>query len=424
MKILFALLIGLQLSAYAEDICQKDLNKEYPQAGEKDTDPHIRDSFANLSMRMKRVMLTLAQKEADSATKNNGDTYIYGKGSDTLQPGDLRRAFHAKAHGCVRAEFRVDYDLSKIGSKIGQFGNDLGVFNKKDDRLTTYDAWVRFSNARGSKQSDLEDDLRGLAIKLLNIEGSRVRSRVNDERDTQDFLLTNAPVHFAKDASEMVRFAEFMLNPVSNFLKNLIAFNFENISNALKASKDIKENRTASLLTARYYSRTPFMVGQKAAKFSVTPAPCDWWHEGMDLTPHSYLNEPNGGSQPELSKSEKAVAFNWLREDLIKKLSPTDGSDVCFDFNIQFQVDACKQPVEEADIEWLRKEAPVYRVAQLRIPKQIFTGEFGAPNDQDKMCEEMRFNPWHALEAHRPIGHMNRARETVYYEVQKTRSPR
>jgi hypothetical protein len=430
-SLIIALTIGLALPVLAADkTCQLELNQEYENPSERNPDLSMTDSFANLAARLGEVVDLQAIKERRAAMNPKNiqarDTFSYGKGANVLQPGDLRRAFHPKAHGCVTAELRVDYDLSQVEG----IGNDIGIFNKTaDGKLPTYkDLVVRLSNARGQVQDDKADDLRGLAIKIKGVDGARVSTRAHDENDTQDLLFTNAPVHFAKDAPEMVRFAEFMQNPIGKLVKGLFwpaswAKTFEGMGNALKASKDTKENRTGSVLTARYYSRVPFLVGKKAAKFSVTPSPCDWWTSEKGLEPYTYRGDPGTTSQPKWAQTEDKLAFNYLREEMISRLDPTNGADTCFDVNVQFQVDACKQPIEAADVEWKREEAPVIRVGQLRVPKQVFAG-VDKPSKSDQMCEEISYNPWHALAAHKPLGNMNRAREHVYYELQKSRTRR
>ena len=39
-------------------------------------------------------------------------------------------------------------------------------------------------------------------------------------------------------------------------------------------------------------------------------------------------------------------------------------------------------------------------------------------------CENLSFNPWHSLPAHRPLGGINRARKVVYPALSKLRHER
>src|SRR5207247_2181951 len=102
---------------------------------------------------------------------------------DKAETGSAHRDAHAKAHGCVRAEFKVDEKLP----------GDLrrGLFQEGK----TYKAWIRFSNGSGRAGPDSKGDGRGMAVKL--IAGNA----------TQDFLMINAPAFFVRDAADYVAFS-------------------------------------------------------------------------------------------------------------------------------------------------------------------------------------------------------------------------
>ena len=95
--------------------------------------------------------------------------------------GHLRRGQHAKATGCVAAEFRIADDVP----------SDLqhGIFRQTG---RTYNAVVRFSNSQSTFEKDGVGTARGLAIKLLDVVGTRA---VPDDGDsTQAFLMIDHPV--------------------------------------------------------------------------------------------------------------------------------------------------------------------------------------------------------------------------------------
>src|ERR1700694_634269 len=87
--------------------------------------------------------------------------------------GPARRDAHPKAHGCVRAEFRVLDDLPPA-LRVGVFAASR-----------SFDAWVRFSNGSETPQPDAVGDGRGMAIKLMGVTQSPSTS--------QDFLMINHP---------------------------------------------------------------------------------------------------------------------------------------------------------------------------------------------------------------------------------------
>src|SRR5882672_1535063 len=98
--------------------------------------------------------------------------------------GKFLRESHPKHHGCVRAEFVVEPNLSA--------DLQVGIFAK----AVTYAAWIRFSNANGLRSNgtyrpDIKRDLRGAAIKLMGVGGEKLLEEEKDET-TQDFLLISA----------------------------------------------------------------------------------------------------------------------------------------------------------------------------------------------------------------------------------------
>ena len=74
--------------------------------------------------------------------------------------GHLRRGQHAKATGCVTARFRV---ADAVPTELRH-----GVFREPG---RTFNAIVRFSNSQGTFEKDGAGTARGLAIKLLDVDG-------------------------------------------------------------------------------------------------------------------------------------------------------------------------------------------------------------------------------------------------------------
>jgi hypothetical protein len=102
-------------------------------------------------------------------------TAASGHGANTLKVGAYRRPFHAKAHGYVMALFNPTVDLSKHEG----VGGDAGIFNPAKSE---YQAVIRFSNAKGEMLADTEDDLKGFAMRIFDVEGPRLRSTLTGHR--------------------------------------------------------------------------------------------------------------------------------------------------------------------------------------------------------------------------------------------------
>src|SRR4051794_11957402 len=113
------------------------------------------------------------------------------------QSGQNQSDVHVKVHGCASGEFRV---LPNLPSELAQ-----GLFAEE----RTLSAVVRFSNSSSQPQPDFIPDGRGMAIKLLEVEGERLSSEDNGA-STQDFVMVNHPVFFAANVKDLLRFEQVL----------------------------------------------------------------------------------------------------------------------------------------------------------------------------------------------------------------------
>ena len=109
------------------------------------------------------------------------------------------------------------------------------------------------------------------------------------------------------------------------------------------------------------------------------------------------------------------LSDNYLGDALRRHL---DTAEARFDFLLQFQTDAHRMPIEDATVEWREEDSPYVAVASIRIPRQ----QIAAPDTGS--CEDVPFNPWHSLVAHRPLGSLNRARRAIYPALSEFRRRR
>ena len=77
-----------------------------------------------------------------------------------------------------------------------------------------------------------------------------------------------------------------------------------------------------------------------------------------------------------------------------------------FGFYVQRQSDPSAMPIEDPTVEW---KSTWERVATIEIDAQ----DFDFPERWD-WGNRLSFSPWHALDEHRPLGGINRARKIVY----------
>lgn len=324
---------------------QPQLGQEYPQPGEEALIARITEQIASTQ-----------RKE-------------YPPG---VRP--MRRDAHGKHHGVVRAVFTVEDGLPPELA--------VGLFRVP----RAYRAYIRFSNGEGSPKPDTMKDGRGMAIKVLGVDGEKL---LEDERSaqTQDFLLISHHSFFIRTLPDYVELFDtlerggrmgFFLgwNPLRWRLRELRNV----VSTAIKISNP---------LTTQYWSTVPFLFGKTAAKFSARP------------------HEPANKGPP------RPAAHDYLRKAMIQTLNERE---IRFDFMVQLQTDPVTMPVEDATQPWDQTASPYRKVATIFIPKQSFDSP-----EQQTFAENLSFTPWHSIPEHRPLGAMNRARKAVYTAISKLR---
>jgi predicted TIM-barrel fold metal-dependent hydrolase len=103
------------------------------------------------------------------------------------------------------------------------------------------------------------------------------------------------------------------------------------------------------------------------------------------------------------------VPPNYLRDNMARTLRETD---VEFDMLVQIQTDPHAMPIEDASVRWPEELSPWIPVARIHIPRQ----DFDTPA-QMAFARNLKFNPWHSLQEHRPLGNQSRARRRMYREL-------
>lgn len=288
------------------------------------------------------------------------------------------RGQHPKHHGCVRADFVVA-DLRDARFRHGLFASPA-----------RYPALIRFSN--GASMDDRKGDAHGMAFKLFNVPGDKLLG----PGDTHDFVLIDHPVFFARDVAGYVELFDALLKAKRSLLPKLAFFlprmiaemghvyltHLRNHPAELAIMRAMISKQPESPLALRYWSTTPYRLGPHAVHWSVQP----------DATL--------------LRKVDPQDSPDKLRLALADHLA--DG-EAAFDFMAQLQADPVAMPIEDPTVEWPESHSPWVKLATLHLPRQ-------KPDTQALMdfCEHLSFNPWRCIEAHRPLGGVNRARKAIY----------
>lgn len=289
------------------------------------------------------------------------------------------RDAHAKAHGCVKAQLSV---LPSLAADLRH-----GVLSEPGK---TWQAWMRLSNGNALQQFDSVHDARGMAIKLLDVPGNKLLA--SDKAATnQDFVMINHPVFFVRDVAE---FHQFFAAKASG--KRILAFfpswdprtwELRHLFIALETLSPAPESPVATT----YSSITPFKLGPHNIKYRVIPTPQD--------CPRYQLPKQNEDLP------------NFLRSALYQQLS-LDRIPACFALQVQRQRPQHYMPIEDPSVRWDETIAPFETVATIKVKGQDFDS-----SEQNLFCDNLSFNTWHSLPAHRPIGGINRLRKAVYEEV-------
>lgn len=296
------------------------------------------------------------------------------------------RDAHAKAHGCVKAEVQV---LPELPGELRQ-----GVFSEPGK---TWQATMRLSNGNAYPQFDSIRDARGMAIKLFDVPGKQLLSD-RQGRGEQDFVMFNHPNFFVSNV------AEYRQNVAAQADgKKMMAFfpgrdprtwQVRHLFIALATLAPAPSSPTQTT----YFSVSPYKFGEANAKFRVMP-------------------DPDGCPAYNLPEQNRKLP-NFLRSALNQQLA-TDRVPACFALQIQRQDANRYMPIEDTSIEWRESDAPFETVARIKVPAQDF--DTPALNLQ---CDNQSFNPWFGVEAHRPIGGINRLRKAVYEAVSDYRHSR
>jgi hypothetical protein len=263
------------------------------------------------------------------------------------------RALHRKAHGGARATLEVHDGIAPEAA--------AGLFAAPG----RYDAYVRFSNGLGMHQPDWMPDVRGLAIKVLGVPGPKLLF----EATTQDFLLISTPALPFSNVDDFIAFVKAAENQALAVPRLVRAFGPARAAKLLRFLAGLRP--PASLATIPYFSALPIAFGEYAGKLALFP-------------------EQSGGGG--------GRGNDRLAAELAERLAR---GSIRFTLKAQLYRDPATTPIEDAAIVW---DAPFTDLATLEIPAQEPTAD----------VEPLSFDPWHALEAHRPLGNLMRARSNAY----------
>ena len=307
--------------------------------------------------------------------------------------GHAVRPVHAKSHGLLAGELRVPDGLP---SELAQ-----GLFA----RPGTYPVVLRISTNPGDVLDDDVSSPRGLAVKVIGVEGERLPGSEGDR--TQDFVMVNAPAFAAPDPKAFAGNLHALAATTDTGQAWKKAFSA--MLRGAEAAVEAVGGKSATLTTLgghplthplgeTFYTTTPFRHGDHVAKYAAAP-----------VSPELLALR---GAQVDLSGKP-----NGLREAVIAFFREHGGA---WELRAQLLTNPETMPVEDASVEWPEGESPYVAVARITVPPQPAWSEARAAIGDDGLS----FSPWHGLAAHRPLGAVNRSRKRAYAEAAAFRGER
>lgn len=300
------------------------------------------------------------------------------------------RSVHAKSHGLLKGELRV---LDHLPEPYAQ-----GLFA----RPAEYGIVMRFSTNPGDILPDSISTPRGLAVKVIGIDGAAMVPE-HTGHATQDFVLVNGRVFGPPDSAAFLKQLRLLAKHAgdSQTLKQVVS----TTARAAESAVEIFGRESAILkqfghpetnpLGENFSSQLPLRYGRYIAKISI---------------------EPSSENLKELTGKRVHIGdhYSALRDTMVEffKTQPAE-----WEVKIQLCTDLAKMPVEDASVEWSEKDSPYVPVARIVVPPQnAYSAERRVYFD-----ELLSFNPWHALADHQPLGNVMRARRSAYAVSSKYR---
>jgi hypothetical protein len=330
--------------------------------------------------------------EEDEAQTTSGMNETLHKIQQTVYD-DSQHAFrpvHAKSHGILRGELEV----AALPPLLAQ-----GLFAKPG----TYPVVMRISTVPGDILDDAVSTPRGLAIKIVGVDGPRLPGSEGDV--TQDFVLVNGPAFGAPTAKAFAKNLKLVAATTDKApgLKKVLSAVFrgaEKVSEALGHESGLLlalgGQPETNPLGDTYYSQAPLLYGEHVVKVALAPVSTQL--TALHKAAVDLKGKPNG-----------------LR-DAVMDFFGTHAAQ--WELRVQFCTDLKSMPIEDASKVWPEDISPYVTVARITAPKQLAWSEERSAAVNDGMS----FSPWHGLAAHRPLGSIMRVRKTVYETAARFRA--
>ena len=306
--------------------------------------------------------------------------------------GHAIRSVHAKSHGLLKGTLSVRTDLP---SHLSQ-----GIFAKGGARPVV----MRFSTTPGDILDDSVSTPRGLAIKVLDVEGERLPG--SDSR-SQDFLFVNGPAFQARTAKDFLKSLKLLaattdkapgLKKVASALLRAAEASLGSVGGESATLKALGGHPETNILGETYFTQVPLLYGPYIAKLSLAPV------------------------SPELISLKDAALDldgrpNGIRDAVVDFFHAHAGE---WELRVQLCTDLENMPIEDSSKPWPEGKSPYVPVARMKVERQ----EGWSETRSTAIDDGFSFSPWHGIAAHRPLGSIMRVRKAAYDMSARFRSER
>jgi hypothetical protein len=336
----------------------------------------------------------LEEREADEAEVGQGLIDTMRKISETTLKDEGRpiRSVHAKPHGIIVGELEV---LSGLEPVLAQ-----GLFAQPG----RYPVVMRLSTVPGDLLDDSVSTPRGLAIKIIGVDGPRLPGSEGDV--TQDFVLVNGPAFAAPNAKAFLANLKLLAGTTDKVegVKKVMSAAMRGLNTVIESTTGKPNPMVASMggqaethiLGETFYSQVPLLFGDYVAKVAVAPISPEL--KALTKAPLDVNGKPDG-----------------LREAVTDFFASHGG---VWELQVQLRSDAETMPVENAAAVWPEGQSPYIPVARITAaPQTVWT-----PAKEAVVDKGFSYSPWHGLAAHRPLGSIMRVRKAAYEAGAKFRA--
>jgi hypothetical protein len=298
--------------------------------------------------------------------------------------GQVLRSVHAKTHGILHGEIEVPAALPEYLAQ--------GLFADPG----RYPVVMRLSTIPGDILDDSVSTPRGLAIKIIGVQGKRLEGSEADV--TQDLVLVNGPAFGAPNAKKFLATLKLLAKTTDRAqgLKKVISGALRGVQEVIVATTGTPNATVATLggqpethiLGETFYSQVPMRFGNYIAKMAVAPV-----SPGLVALAQAPLNVngiPDG-----------------LRQSVVEFFRQNGGT---WEVRAQLCSNLDDMPVEDAAAVWPEKKSPYRAVARITVKSQ----DAWSLARSAAVDDGMSFSPWHGLAAHRPLGSIMRVRKIAY----------